>query len=158
MFVLLRAVTYATIFVSFFLVFLPTRVLVRAGIEQPPEIGPWQVAGMIVGALGAQLVATCVTAFVVFGRGTPAPFDPPRKLVVRGPYRIVRNPMYIGAFVAILGVALFYQSIAVAGYALAFLVTLALFVRFYEEPTLRQQFGAEYDAYTQTTGRWIPKW
>lgn len=156
MFVLARAVTYAALFIGFVLVFLPARILSSAGIIQPPAIGPPQVAGIVLGAAGAALALTCIFTFAVIGRGTPAPFDPPRRLVVRGPYRRIRNPMYAGAGLALAGAAAFYQSAALLGYAAAFLLLLHMFVVLYEEPTLRRTFGNEYEAYCRQAGRWWP--
>ncbi|OFW39055.1 MAG: hypothetical protein A3J29_16165 [Acidobacteria bacterium RIFCSPLOWO2_12_FULL_67_14b] len=140
------------------LVFLPARILSSAGVTQPAALGPGQIAGMIVGALGAAVVVWCILAFAVVGKGTPAPFDPPRRLVVRGPYQFVRNPMYVGAGIALAGAALFYQSWAVVGYIGFLFVAATLLVMTYEEPTLRNLFGREYDAYCEKTGRWIPRW
>ena len=157
MFVLVRAITYATLFVGFVLVFLPARVLSGAGIPQPASIGPWQMAGMLVGAFGAAITLACFLAFVFVGKGTPAPFDPPRRLVVKGPYRFVRNPMYIGAGLALAGGAMFYQTFALLGYLGALFLVVHLFVVAYEEPTLRATFGSDYDAYRQTTPRWWPR-
>jgi protein-S-isoprenylcysteine O-methyltransferase Ste14 len=158
MFVLARAATYSALFIGLFLIFLPDRILSSAGIVRPATIGLWQVAGMFLGASGALLVLACILTFVFAGKGTPAPFDPPRRLVVRGPYRSVRNPMYLGAGLALTGTALFYQSVPLAGYAAAFLLIAHLFVMLYEEPTLRQTFEADYVAYCQQAGRWWPKW
>jgi protein-S-isoprenylcysteine O-methyltransferase Ste14 len=154
MFVLVRALTYATLFIGLVLVFVPARVLSAAGIEPPPAIGVWQVTGSIAAIVGAVMALSCVLTFAFVGQGTPAPFDPPRRLVVRGPYRFVRNPMYIGAGLALAGAALFYESFELLGYAGAFLLVTHLFVVLYEEPTLRRLFGAEYDAYCAKTGRW----
>lgn len=156
MFVLARAVTYAALFVGLVLIFLPARILYSAGISQPPAIGVWQVAGIVLGACGALLALTCVLTFAFVGRGTPAPFDPPRELVVRGPYRRVRNPMYIGAGLALAGAALFYQSVALVLYAGVFFMITHLFVVLYEEPTLRRTFGKDYEAYCRRVGRWWP--
>ena len=157
MFILVRALTYATLFVGLVLIFLPARVLSSSGIVLPAAFGAWQVGGMLVGAVGAALALWCVLTFVFVGRGTPAPFDPPRRLVVRGPYRLVRNPMYIGAGLALAGAALFYQSFALLGYLAVFSVITHLFVVAYEEPTLRQTFGNDYKAYCEKTGRWWPR-
>lgn len=157
LFVLVRAVTYSALFIGFLLIFLPDRILSATGIIQPPAIGVWQVAGMFLGACGALLALTCIFTFAFVGRGTPAPFDPPRRLVARGPYRLVRNPMYIGAGFALAGAALFYRSLVLAGYAGLFLILTHLFVLLYEEPTLRQTFGKDYEAYCLQTGRWWPK-
>lgn len=110
MFIVARAVTYAALLVGLVPVFLPARVLSSSGILRPTAIGIWQAAGMLLGTAGAALALWCIITFVFVGRGTPAPSDPPRRLVVQGPYRFVRNPMYIGAGFALAGAALFYQS------------------------------------------------
>src|SRR5262245_24137327 len=112
---------------------------------------------MLLGACGAVLALTCILTFVTVGRGTPAPFDPPRRLVVQGPYRFVRNPMYLGAGLALTGAALFYQSVRLLGYAVAFLVITHVFVVTYEEPTLRRIFDEDYQEYCSRVGRWWPK-
>src|SRR5439155_10264454 len=98
----------------------------------------------------------CVVTFALSGRGTPAPFDPPRRLVIRGPYRFVRNPMYVGAVLALVGSALFYACYAALGYAALFLVCLHLLVVFYEEPGLRHAFASDYDEYCRKVKRWLP--
>jgi len=157
MFILARAVTYAALFVSLVLIFVPARVLSASGVLPPTAVGVWQVAGMLLGAAGAALALSCIVAFVVLGRGTPAPFDPPQRLVIRGPYRFVRNPMYIGAGLAVVGAALFYQSFALLGYVGVLFLVTHLFVVAYEEPTLRRTFGRDYLAYCERTGRWWPR-
>ena len=157
MFILARAATWATLFVGLVLVFLPARVLFLAGIVGPAALGAWQVAGMLLGATGAALALWCILTFVFVGKGTPAPFDPPRRLVVQGPYRVVRNPMYVGAGAALAGAALFYQSFALLGYIGALLLATHAFVVAYEEPALRRMFGKDYEAYRRTTGRWWPR-
>jgi protein-S-isoprenylcysteine O-methyltransferase Ste14 len=157
MFVLARAATYSALFIGLLLIFLPDRILSSTGIVQPPAIGAWQVAGMLLGASGAALALACILTFVFVGRGTPAPFDPPRRLVIRGPYRFVRNPMYLGAGLALAGAALFYQSVPLLAYAGVFLLVTHAFVVLYEEPTLRQTFENDYEAYCGRVGRWWPK-
>ena len=142
MFVLVRAVTYSTLFVGFLLVFLPERLLAWSGAVRPAVIGPAQLAGMAVAANGGALALWCIVTFV---------------FVARGPYRYVRNPMYLGAAIAMAGAALFFRSAALAGYAAGFLLVTHAFVLGYEEPTLRASFGAEYDRYCQTVRRWWPK-
>lgn len=111
MFELIRALSYVAAFVGLLLVLLPSRTLGAAGISRPVELGAPQVGGIIVAVIGASLVAWCVIVFAFIGRGTPVPFDPPRRLVVRGPYRFVRNPMAIGAGATLGGAALFYESL-----------------------------------------------
>jgi protein-S-isoprenylcysteine O-methyltransferase Ste14 len=138
------------------IVFLPARVLEWSGVTRPAELGAAQLAGGVLVVLGGVLALWCVVNFGLEGRGTPAPFDPPRRLVVRGPYRFVRNPMYVGAVLALAGAALFYRSAALIGYAALFLMSAHLFVVGYEEPTLRGKFGGEYEAYCRRVGRWWP--
>ena len=156
LFTLFRAITYAALFISVVLVFLPAQVLRWAGVARPAVIGAPQIVGIVLVILGGTLAIWCVLAFATLGRGTPAPFDPPRLLVVRGPYRYVRNPMYIGAAVALAGASLFYESIALAGFTILFLLILHGFVMLYEERVLRRQFGADYDHYCATVHRWKP--
>lgn len=156
MFVVARAVTYATLFIGLVLVFVPVRLLSWSGETTSPPIGIAQVIGMLAAAVGGALALWCVLTFALLGRGTPAPFDPPRHLVVRGPYRYVRNPMYLGAATALAGAALYYHSTTLAAYAAAFLLLMHAFVVLYEEPTLRATFGAEYDFYCSQVRRWWP--
>jgi protein-S-isoprenylcysteine O-methyltransferase Ste14 len=156
MFVVVRAVTYATLFVGLVLIYVPARLLSWSGIVRPVAIDVPQVAGMVVAAVGAALALWCVIAFASIGRGTPAPFDPPRRLVIQGPYHFVRNPMYVGAGLALAGAALFYESLPLMGYSVVFLLAAHLFVVWYEEPTLRRTFGQEYEAYCRQVRRWWP--
>lgn len=156
MFVLMRAVTYASLFVGLVLVFVPARLLSRFVPVQPVGLGLRELAGMLVAGVGAALALWCVLIFAFVGKGTPAPFDPPRKLVVQGPYRYVRNPMYIGAALALCGAAIFYRSVPLFGYLGLFLIVTHLFVVWYEEPTLARLFGHGYELYRAKAGRWLP--
>jgi protein-S-isoprenylcysteine O-methyltransferase Ste14 len=156
MWTLVRALTYAALFIGLVLVFLPAQLLPR-DLSPPPHDGVW-ILGIVVTVAGAALAIWCVLAFAIVGRGTPAIFDPPRQLVARGPYRWVRNPMYIGATLAVAGAAIVYRSPPLALYAGGFLMVAHAFVLIYEEPTLRRKFGAEYDAYCARVPRWLPKW
>lgn len=154
--VLARAITYSTLFIALVLVFLPAQVLSGAGVTRPASFDAYQLAGTIIAAAGAALAIWCILTFAFVGRGTPAPFDPPRWLVARGPYRYVRNPMYLGAGLALSGAALFYEAGVLWAYAGGFLVVMHLFVVLYEEPTLRQSFGEDYEAYCRQVRRWRP--
>jgi len=157
MFVLVRAATYAAFFIGFVLVYLPARFLAWSGIVAPATTGAAQVAGMIMVTIGTAIALWCVFTFVFIGKGTPAPFDPPRKLVIRGPYCFVRNPMYIGAGITLVGAALYYESLSIFIYTALFFLITHLFVVLYEEPTLRRTFGDKYEAYFRRVRRWIPK-
>jgi protein-S-isoprenylcysteine O-methyltransferase Ste14 len=154
MFVVVRAATYSTLFVGLFLVFVPGEIVERSGIARPEHLGALEYAGVAVAVAGGALALWCIVTFMVIGRGTPAPFDPPRRLVVRGPYRYVRNPMYLGAVLALCGAALVYRSVPLLAYAGVFLLVTHVFVLTYEEPTLARLFGADYEAYRAQVGRW----
>lgn len=156
MFVLVRAITYATLFIGLLLVYLPARLLEGSGIVRPEAIGIQQFSGIAIGSVGAVVAVWCILAFATLGKGTPAPFDPPRRLVIRGPYRFVRNPMYIGAALALAGAALFYWSWALLAYAAGFLLAMHFFVVVHEEPALTRTFGEDYTAYCQRVRRWRP--
>ena len=157
MFIAFRALVYASLFVGFVLVYVPASLLAGSGIGSPQVLGPRHIASMIVGALGGALALWSVVTLVAIGRGTPAPFDPPRRLVVRGPYRFIRNPMYIGAGLALAAAALFYESWAILAYTVFLLLACHLFVVFYEESVLRRTFGHDYDAYCRRVRRWWPR-
>jgi len=157
LFVLVRAITYAAFFIGFVLVYLPGRFLSWSGIVAPATTRAPQAAGMLTVTIGTAIALWCVFTFVFIGKGTPAPFDPPRKLVIRGPYRFVRNPMYMGAGMTLAGAALHYQSLSIFIYACLFFLITHLFVVLYEEPTLRRTFGDEYEAYFGRVSRWLPR-
>jgi len=155
-FVAVRAVTWASLFIALWLIYVPARLLSWSGITRPAAIEAPQIAGMLIGAAGAAIALWCVSTFATVGKGTPAPFDPPRQLVIRGPYRFVRNPMYIGAEVALGGAALFYRSWTILIYAGVVLLAAHLFVVLYEERVLRRSFGQEYESYCRRVRRWWP--
>jgi protein-S-isoprenylcysteine O-methyltransferase Ste14 len=158
MLALFRAIVYAALFIGLVLVFIPQQILTATGITRPAHLGLIQIAGLALVVLGGALAIWCIFTFAVVGKGTPAPFDPPRQLVAAGPYRWVRNPMYLGAGAALAGAALFYQSAALVAFAAGFLLVTHLFVVFYEEPTLERTFGAQYADYRNAVPRWIPTW
>lgn len=95
--------------------------------------------------------------FLAQGRGTPAPVDPPRELVATGFYRHVRNPMYVGVLLMLVGHFLWFGFIWLIVYAGVTFVIVHLFVTLYEEPTLRKKFGAAYEEYIQRVPRWMPR-
>src|SRR5438128_10409346 len=101
--------------------------------------------GIALMAAGGTLAFACVATFVTQGKGTPAPFDPPRKFVAAGPYRFVRNPMYIGGFVVLLGFGFYEQSPAILLFTLSWFLSAHLFVFLSEVLNLRSMFVALYD-------------
>jgi len=104
--------------------------------------------------LGASIYVWCVWDFATFGRGTPAPIDAPKKLVVRGLYRYTRNPMYTGVLAVIVGWVLLFRAPELTLYALFVAVCFESFVLLYEEPHLRGEFGRQYEDYCSRVGRW----
>ena len=107
--------------------------------------------------VGGAVAAWCIGSFVVQGRGTPALFDAPRRLVAAGPYRYARNPMYIGGALLLLGFGLAQRSPSIVLFVPAWWLLFHLLVVLYEEPALRSKFGGDYDLYCQRTPRWIPR-
>jgi protein-S-isoprenylcysteine O-methyltransferase Ste14 len=126
---------------------------------EPPLLGistgRW-IGGFLV-ATGLVGLVECFARFALEGRGTPAPVAPPTTLVVSGPYRHVRNPMYVSVLAILVGQALLFGSVRVLEYAGGAWLATHLFVLGYEEPTLRRQFGASYDTYRANVGRWLPR-
>jgi protein-S-isoprenylcysteine O-methyltransferase Ste14 len=119
----------------------------------------WRWTAAAPSVMGFAVALRCVWDFGWTGRGTPAPMVPPRRLVVVGFYRYVRNPMYLGFFVGWIGLWVVFGRANLAAILIvgaAALVTV-LFVRFYEEPTLRRKFGAGYDEYCRNVHRWLPR-
>ena len=118
---------------------------------------PLSVLGILCMVLGVALLATCMWEFAASGRGTLAPVDPPRHLVVRGLYRCVRNPMYVAVTTILLGEVGLTRSSPLLWYLLAWFVAVNLFVLLYEEPTLRECLGTSYAEYSRQVRRWIPR-
>jgi protein-S-isoprenylcysteine O-methyltransferase Ste14 len=116
-----------------------------------------RIPGLIIATLGALLASWCIGTFALIGRGTPAPFDAPRKFVAVGPYRFVRNPMYIGAMAVIIGAGFILRSPSAIAVALFFFLVTHIFVLIYEEPTLEERFGDSYLHYKKSVRRWLPR-
>jgi protein-S-isoprenylcysteine O-methyltransferase Ste14/uncharacterized protein YndB with AHSA1/START domain len=114
----------------------------------------WPAVAVI--AVGVALYVSCVWVFAVVGGGTPGVWDPPRRVVAVGPYRRVRNPIYLSAMLIVLGEAWLFRSTALLVYAVALAVAFQLLVVAYEEPRLRAKFGDQYESYRGTVPRWIP--
>jgi protein-S-isoprenylcysteine O-methyltransferase Ste14 len=135
----------------------------------PWSITRWRVHSPFPGFTALRIVgALCIAAalpvllesfarFALQGVGTPAPVFPTQRLVVRGFYRYVRNPMYLAVVSIVLGQALSLGNIRILAYGLIAWLITHLFVLFYEEPTLRRSFGAEYENYYEHVPRWLPR-
>ena len=116
-----------------------------------------QAIGLLLVGVGLVLFSASLHQFIVRGRGTLAPWDPPKHLVVNGPYRYVRNPMISGVLFIVTGEACLLLSWPHAGWALTFFVINAIYIPLLEEPPLRDRFGAAYDEYCRHVGRVIPR-
>jgi protein-S-isoprenylcysteine O-methyltransferase Ste14 len=122
-----------------------------------PESSALTWLGVVVFLCGAAIYFRCAWEFAVRGLGTPAPIAPTKYLVTTALHRYVRNPMYLGVALAILGQAVIFRSLHLVEYAGLMLLIAHVFVLLYEEPTLARQFGESYEDYRRTVPRWIPK-
>ena len=152
--IILRGVAYSAAFVWLWawLAIAVRSFDARLAVSLPLWLRP---IGFMLASAGALLAGICIATFLTKGRGTPAPFDAPREFVASGPYRYVRNPMYVGATAVILGAGLVLSSPSIVMLALAFLLTMHLFVVSYEEPVLASRFGASYQQYKSEVHRWL---
>jgi protein-S-isoprenylcysteine O-methyltransferase Ste14 len=152
----LRSLAWAVLLPGLLAGYLPWRYFGLRDVQLDLQ-NPAHVLGILCMAVGAALLITCIWEFAHSGRGTLAPVDPPRELVVRGLYRYVRNPMYLSVTVILLGEFLLTWSRPLLVYWVIWFIAVNLFVIGYEEPTLRERFGVTYDRYREQVGRWLPR-
>ena len=151
----IRTLIFTVFIPGFWTVMMPYWVL-PSGVRL--DVGGAGATGWLLIAAGVALYFACAFwGFAVRGKGTPLPLDPPKKLVVEGPYRIVRNPMYWSVASVMLGEAAVFHSVALLELVAIFAVGVVLFVLFVEEPALKQKFGTEYEEYCQRVPRWLPR-
>ena len=119
----------------------------------------WRWLAAVPSVLGFSVALRCVWDFAWTGHGSPAPFAPPKRLVVTGFYRHVRNPIYVGAAAGWIGLWIVFGRASLTSVAAAAVVALGvhLFVVLYEEPTLARRFGAAYEEYCRHVSRWWPR-
>lgn len=154
--IVLRTVFYAACGTLLFIAF----VMATRRFDRRFEVAfsTWTpVPGILLTALGALLIFVCVATFVARGRGTPLVLDAPREFVASGPYRLVRNPLYIGSTTFFVGMGLYLRLVSVLLFALGWAVFVHLFVVYFEEPELKRKFGATYEAYCAAVPRWMPR-
>jgi protein-S-isoprenylcysteine O-methyltransferase Ste14 len=120
-------------------------------------LGQLRWIGLAPAITGTAVLLWSFWAFTFIGGGTPAPTDPPRHFVAGGLYRLVRNPMYVGVLLVLLGEVLLFQSSLLLVYSILVFLAFHLFVVFYEEPRLRRQFGETYLRYLSEVPRWWPR-
>ena len=154
----LRSLFFTLLLPGSVTVLIPYLLLNSSREPIPPGLELFRLFGLAPLLIGALILLRCIWDFAVTGHGTVAPIDPPRKLVVRGLYRYVRNPIYVGVLLIVSGEAILFDSFRLALYAVVLWFFFQLFVIFSEEPTLREMFGPQYEAYLRAVNRWIPKW
>jgi protein-S-isoprenylcysteine O-methyltransferase Ste14 len=131
--------------------------LIATGWGPRFDLGTKHWMGLLLLIPGVAIIVWCFIDFVRRGHGTPAPYDPPRRLVMAGLYKYTRNPQYVGVILVALGEAVLSGRMLLFGYAAVLGVGYHLFVRFYEEPTLRRMFGEDYLKYCAAVSRWLPR-
>jgi protein-S-isoprenylcysteine O-methyltransferase Ste14 len=155
LFAIVRTLIVGAIFVSLWTWFFPRWFAAGKGIPFELERG-WPLVLMIAGGI---VVVRCMLDFAWTGLGTPAPFDPPRRFVAVGFYRWVRNPMYLGMALVLIGEALLARGIRTEMFVMIVVLwgAVSLLVILYEEPNLKRLFGDEYEEYLRAVPRWIPR-
>lgn len=141
-----------------FIVLVPYFLVSFFGGWLAVDIGIIRYIGLIPILFGIFAYIRCAWSFGSGGKGTPAPIDPPKKLVIRGLYTYVRNPMYVGVLALLIGESILFSSLIIFFYTAVVFVCFHLFVVVYEEPTLRDKFGDSYRRYCDSVPRWLPRW
>jgi len=115
----------------------------------------YQCLGMLIFTVGVVLTLICILHFAVHGRGTLSPAEPTKKMVIAGPYRFSRNPMYMGVMMMLIGESIFFLSLVLSAYSLFIFLAFHLFITYFEEPRLRKDFGDDYAEYLKKVRRWL---
>jgi protein-S-isoprenylcysteine O-methyltransferase Ste14 len=149
-----KSLLYLIFEAGLFALYIPLALL-RTGPRI--ETGVISFLGIPLWLIGGLTVLWCFWDFTFKGRGTPVPMDPPKELVVTGPYRYVRNPIYLGVLSIFLGHFLWFGYWALLIYTVLAFIGVHFFVVLYEEPTLKRKFGAAYETYLKKVPRWIPR-
>jgi protein-S-isoprenylcysteine O-methyltransferase Ste14 len=139
------------------LIVVPSLLIWHFGIEIHDNLylGFWLAKPLI--PIGFGIAGYCTTLFFIEGEGTPAPWMPPTKLMVTGPYRYVRNPMIIGVLMILMAEALLFTSLPIAIWLAIMIVAYMVLFIYVEEPALEKRFGDDYLLYKANVGRWFPR-
>ena len=154
MITLAKSFLYLFFVTSLALVFIPYFLLANPNFSFGFNLN---LFGILPIAVGFSFLIKSAADFALTGKGTPAPFNPPKIFVSKGLYRFVRNPMYVGALFALIGEAILFGSFILVIYAFVLWLIFHLFVVFYEEPNLRKRFGKRYEEYCKRVARWVPR-
>jgi protein-S-isoprenylcysteine O-methyltransferase Ste14 len=149
-----KSLLYLIIEAGLFALYIPL-VLLRSGPQIETGLISWLAIPLWL--TGSLVILACFWSFTFTGRGTPVPSDPPKELVITGPYHYVRNPIYVGVLLIFLGHFLWFGYWALLIYMVSAFLGVHFFVVLYEEPTLKRKFGAAYEDYVQRVPRWIPR-
>lgn len=156
MWLMVRSALWAAVLPGLTVCFIPWRFFgVASAVLDVTNLA--HLAALTIVAAGASLLAACIWEFAQRGRGTLSPLDPPRRLVISGLYRFVRNPMYVGGALVLIGANLLAPSTGLLVYSLSWFTAVSTFVRLHEEPALRRAFPDQYQAYFAAVPRWIPR-
>src|SRR5262245_60043487 len=150
----LRAVFFVLLLPGSVAGYIPFGILRSENALRNPDLSLSSILAATLVVVGISVLLRCVWDFFATGKGTLAPIDPPRVLVVSGLYRFTRNPMYNGVLAVIAGEAWLFGSVSLVKYALLVFVLFHLFVVLYEEPALTSQFGESYRVYRRAVPRW----
>lgn len=156
LFLFLRSLFWTVLMPGTVTIYIPYLIVTRWSPAAITRLGAAQLLSLIPILLGAAILLHCIRSFAVIGRGTLSPLDAPRLLVIKGLYRYIRNPMYVGVILILLGEALLFESLVLLEYAAGCFVLFNLMIMLYEEPALRSRFGESYLRYCRAVGRWLP--
>lgn len=153
----ISSVILALVFILFAFIIIPLGLIQLNYIWSLPvyDLFFLKVIGLLMIIFGGLICLYCIGIFHILGKGTPVPFDPPKKLVGRGLYKYSRNPMYIGYLLIILGKFFFFGQFLLVVYFLAASIFWHLLIVYYEEPILKKRFGKSYLEYLKKTPRWL---
>ena len=154
--ILIKTIIFTFLVPGTVTILVPYWLLSSPSAPPPLQLGIFRYLGALPGLIGVAIYCWCAWDFTFAGKGTPAPIDPPKELVVRGLYRYLRNPMYVGILSILLGESLLFASQRLFAYTAIAFIFYFLIVVFYEEPTLRRKFGESYRQYCKSVPRWIP--
>jgi protein-S-isoprenylcysteine O-methyltransferase Ste14 len=154
---LLKATIAALVVPGTVVLLLPYFILHQTGPIEWPKFSGQAILASTTGLIGLGVLLHCIRGFATFGKGTLAPIDPPKILVVRGLYKFTRNPMYLAVVVVLLSESWLFKSFTLLIYGVAVFLVFHLFVTLYEEPRLHALFGESYEEYSKSVPRWRVK-
>lgn len=149
-----KSLLYLIIEAGLFALYIPFALL-RSGPRIETGVIAWLAVPLWL--IGSLVVLSSFWNFTFKGRGTPAPTDPPKELVITGPYQYIRNPIYVGVMLIFLGHFLWFGYWSLLIYAMLAFIGVHFFVVLYEEPALKRKFGTAYENYLKEVPRWIPR-